>query len=97
MIRKRESFVRRAHLNRMDLNKLSCRKRVALLCDYLDGELSPSQRRVIAAHRRSCLPCAQVLASLKRTVAALRGLKSSLRAPSAARRHLRIALRHATR
>ncbi|MFI5349186.1 MAG: zf-HC2 domain-containing protein [Elusimicrobiota bacterium] len=90
----RESFHQFAHLKgRVNLEKLSCRRRVALLCDYLDGELSASARRAVAAHRRSCLPCAQVLKSLERTVAALRGLKMNARAPSGARRSLRAALR----
>ena len=43
----------------MKLERLSCRKRVALLCDYLDRELPESQRRVIAEHRRSCRPCSK--------------------------------------
>lgn len=89
---KRESLRGPAHLKRMDLQRLSCRKRVALLCDYLDGELPAAARRVVAAHRRSCLPCEQVLASLERTLAALRGLKSGAKAPAASRRALKRAL-----
>ena len=90
----RESSTTPAHLkSRMDLEKLSCRRRVALLCDYLDGELPPRQRRLVAAHRRSCLPCARVLESLERTVAALHGLKKRPRAPAAARRSLSDALK----
>lgn len=79
----------------MNLKTLSCRKRVALLCDYLDGELTAPQRRVVAAHRRSCLPCAQVLASLERTLAALRGLKAGGGVPARARAGLKAALRSA--
>lgn len=89
-----ESFRQFAHLKtRMDLEKLSCRRRVALLCDYLDEELPAAQRRVVAAHRKSCLPCARVLESLERTVSALRGLKRGVRPPAAARRSLLAALR----
>lgn len=73
----------------MKLEKISCRRRLALLCDYLDGELSPSARRLIAAHRRSCLPCAQVLKSLERTVFALRATKKSLAPAAAVRLRLR--------
>ncbi|MBI3564406.1 MAG: zf-HC2 domain-containing protein [Elusimicrobia bacterium] len=91
----REPFRRAAHLNGMDLERLSCRRRVALLCDYLDGELPPHQRRVVTAHRRSCLPCGKVLESLERTVAALRCLKGPARPPTAARRCLRAALSRA--
>jgi anti-sigma factor RsiW len=75
-----------------DLKRLSCRRRVALLCDYLDGELSPAARRLVAAHRRSCLPCAEVLASLERTVGALKRLKAG-RVPESSRRSLARALR----
>lgn len=71
------------------LERLSCKQRLALLCDYLDGELSPSAKRVVAAHRRSCLPCGQVLASLKRTVAALRASKKTAKLTAAARLRLR--------
>ncbi len=77
----------------MDLERLSCRRRVALLCDYLDGELPAAQKRVVAAHRKSCLPCARVLESLERTVSALRRLKHGVRPPPAARRSLLAALR----
>ncbi|MFI5345507.1 MAG: anti-sigma factor family protein [Elusimicrobiota bacterium] len=93
---KRESFKRLAHLKeRMNLEKLSCRKRVALLCDYLDGELPAAKRRLVDAHRRSCLPCAQVLESLRRTVSSLRRLKKGVSTPAAARRSLRDALKRA--
>lgn len=79
----------------MKLERLSCRKRVALLCDYLDKELPPSRRQAIAEHRRSCLPCSELLASLRRTVQTLKRLKrlkSRSRAPLSARRKLREAL-----
>lgn len=94
---RRESFRLPAHLKGMDLKSLSCRRRVALLCDYLDGELPAPQRRVVAAHRRSCLPCAQVLASLERTLAALRGLKGGAGVPARAKSGLKAALRAAAR
>jgi anti-sigma factor RsiW len=76
----------------MKLERLSCRKRVELLCDYLDKELPPSRRRVIAAHRRSCRPCAELLAGLTRTVEVLRKLKSRSKAPATARLALKAAL-----
>ena len=74
------------------LERLSCKQRLALLCDYLDGELSPSAKQVVAAHRRSCLPCGQVLASLKRTVSALRASKKAVKLTTAARGRLRARL-----
>ena len=75
----------------MNLKGLSCRARVALLCDFLDGELPAPRRRLLQAHRRSCRPCAEVLGGLTRTVAALRRLKR-VKAPAAARRALRAAV-----
>lgn len=76
----------------MNLETLSCRKRVALLCDYLDATLPPASRKAIAAHRRSCLPCREVLASLTRTVRVLRGLRARAKVPAAARRTWRAVL-----
>jgi anti-sigma factor RsiW len=76
----------------MKLEGLSCRKRVELLCDYLDHELPPKAREAIAAHRRSCLPCGEVLASLKRTVRLLQALRAPAKAPASSRRALRDAL-----
>lgn len=76
----------------MNLEKLSCRRRVALLLDYLDGALPPAERRTLARHRRSCRSCAGLLAGLERTVRTLRALKRRSKAPDAARRALRAAL-----
>ena len=76
----------------MKLERLSCRKRVKLLCDYLDNELPASDRKVIAAHRRSCWPCKKLLASLTRTVRTLRELKGRTKVPSSAQHALMAAL-----
>lgn len=76
----------------MRLERLSCRKRVALLCDYIDKELPEAERKAIAEHRRSCRPCSKLLASLQRTVQTLRKLKGRSKIPSSARRKLREAL-----
>ncbi len=76
----------------MKLEGLSCRKRVELLCDYLDSELPAKARKAIAAHRRSCLPCSEVLASLTRTLRLVKTLKTPQKAPAAARRALHDAL-----
>ena len=77
----------------MKLERLSCRERVERLCDYLDRDLAPSRRRLVAAHRRSCRSCAELLASLERTVATLKELKRGSKAPASARRALRAALK----
>lgn len=79
------------------LERLSCRRRVELLCAYLDRELPSSQRVVVDLHRRSCKPCAQLLASLSRTVRVLRRLKAPSRPPAAARKALRAALKSGAR
>ena len=76
----------------MKLERLSCRERVDLLCDFLNKGLPASQRRLVAEHRRSCRPCAELLASLQRTVSTLKKLKSRSKAPASARRALRAAL-----
>lgn len=76
----------------MRLEKLSCRRRVELLCAYLDCELSPAERRLIAAHRRACESCSSLLASLERTARVLRALKRRGKTPAASRRALRAAL-----
>ena len=81
----------------MKLELMSCRKRVELLCDYLDKELPASRRQTIAAHRRSCRPCSELLASLTRTVEILRKLKHRSKAPSSARRALKAALARLSR
>jgi anti-sigma factor RsiW len=77
----------------MNLEGLSCRARVKLMCDYLDQELPPSRRKLVAAHRRSCLPCRELLASLTRTAQLLRNLKGASSTPVSARRRLHGLLR----
>ncbi len=79
----------------MRLEKLSCRRRVALLLDYLDANVPAAQRKVLARHRRSCRSCAGLLASLRRTVSALRALKRPARPSESSRRALRAALSRA--
>ena len=79
----------------MKLELMSCRKRVGLLCDFLDKELPASRRQTIAAHRRSCRPCSELLASLTRTVEVLSKLRS--KAPTPARRALKAALARLSR
>ncbi|MBI5245562.1 MAG: hypothetical protein HY923_00145 [Elusimicrobia bacterium] len=77
----------------MKLERLTCRRRVALLCGELDGELSPALRRVLSAHRRGCLPCADLLRGLRRTVESLRSSMSATGPSAKARKRLSAALR----
>jgi anti-sigma factor RsiW len=45
-----------------------CRSLLEQLSKYIDGDLTPAQRRALAAHLRRC-PCCQTMAdSLKHTV-----------------------------
>lgn len=46
------------------------------LSDYLDDELSASERAAIDAHLAGCAQCAAVLADLKRVVARAKGLEA---------------------
>jgi anti-sigma factor RsiW len=78
----------------MKLESLSCRRRLALLLDYLDRELPAAERRLLARHRAGCRSCASLLATLNSTVRTLRALKRASKPPAAARRALVASLRH---
>ncbi|HAZ09073.1 MAG TPA: hypothetical protein DCZ01_11275 [Elusimicrobia bacterium] len=78
----------------MKLERLACRRRVALLLDYLDRELPASEHKLLARHRASCRSCASLLASLERTVRILQALKRTYKPPVTARRALAAALRN---
>jgi predicted anti-sigma-YlaC factor YlaD len=45
------------------------------LSEYLDGELEPGERERVERHVGRCPECRRVLATLKRTLAALMGLR----------------------
>ena len=81
----------------MNLEKLSCRRRVALLLDYLDRTLSAAERKLLSGHRNSCRTCSSLLASLERTVKTLHALKRGSKAPASVRRSLRAALARSSR
>ena len=46
------------------------------LSEYLDGELEPRERERVERHVGLCPDCRRVLATLKRTLAGLMGLRS---------------------
>lgn len=54
-----------------------CRSWLGFLCDEADGKKSPRLR----VHLPDCPPCRAMLASLKRTVAALRSAPLGAKAP----------------
>ncbi|MDD5302795.1 MAG: anti-sigma factor [Elusimicrobia bacterium] len=78
----------------MKLETLSCRRRVALLLDYLDRELPGPERKLLARHRAACRSCASLLTTLERTVRTLRALKRASKPPASARRALAASLRN---
>lgn len=47
--------------------------------DYLDGELGPAERGRVERHTSVCPKCRQALEALRRTLTALRGLRSERR------------------
>lgn len=77
----------------MKLETLTCRRRLALLLDYLDKELPAKERRILARHRASCRACASLLRTIEHTVRTLKALKKSSPPPASARRALAASLR----
>lgn len=77
----------------MKLEKMSCRRRLGLLLDYLDKELPAPQRKILARHRAACRSCASLLKTVEHTVRTLRALKKRTPPPAAARRALAASLR----
>jgi anti-sigma factor RsiW len=53
----------------------TCEDVIALLSDYVEGDLSPGQIRDFEAHMALCVPCVDFLESLKRTRSLVRGLR----------------------
>jgi anti-sigma factor RsiW len=50
---------------------LVCRQAVALMADYLDGRLTPSELQRLEAHLSGCPHCSEYLAQLRVTIDAL--------------------------
>jgi anti-sigma factor RsiW len=50
---------------------LVCRQAVALMADYLDGRLAPSDLRRLELHLAACRHCSEYLAQLRITIDAL--------------------------
>ena len=55
---------------------LACRQAVELVTDYLEGTLSPAQRRRFEAHLAHCPDCPEYLAQMRAIVALARNITS---------------------
>ena len=51
-----------------DSGARDCRARLTQMFEYLDGELSPAQRRVLERHLASCDCCEEMAESLRRVM-----------------------------
>lgn len=72
---------------------LSCSGVLALLSDYLDGDLAPPARLQVEAHLRGCEGCARFGGEFRTTVKALRvHLRSVDQVPAEVLDRLRVAL-----
>lgn len=45
----------------------TCRESIAMMLEYLDGQLTPELREKLEAHFSDCSPCEEFLASYKAT------------------------------
>ena len=52
----------------MKFEKLTCKKLIAFLDDYLDGSLDPKARAVFDEHLQHCPPCIDYLKEYQATV-----------------------------
>ncbi|MCR4295082.1 MAG: hypothetical protein NUW21_06075 [Elusimicrobia bacterium] len=77
----------------MKVEKMSCRRRLSLLLDYLDQELPAKERKLLARHRAACRSCASLLKTVEHTVRTLKALKKASPPPASARRALAASLR----
>lgn len=72
---------------------LSCSDVLAVLSDYLDGDLEASQRQQVEAHLRGCEGCARFGGEFTATVRALRAsLARTPQVPPGLLDRLRVAL-----
>jgi anti-sigma factor RsiW len=53
----------------------SCKDVIDLLTEYMEGGLAPDQARALEAELARCVPCREFLDTLKRSTAALAGLR----------------------
>jgi anti-sigma factor RsiW len=53
----------------------SCKDVIDLLTEYMEGGLAPDRVRALEAELARCVPCREFLDTLKRSTAALAGLR----------------------
>lgn len=68
--------------------ELSCRELVALVTDYLEGALSPTERVRFEAHLAVCTGCRRHLDQMRRTIASVGRLAETDLDPEARTRWL---------
>jgi anti-sigma factor RsiW len=47
---------------------ITCRELIALLCDFIDGELAEDQRCLVEQHLGNCPPCVVYLETYRLTI-----------------------------
>ena len=75
-----------------------CRELVERLSRFIDGDLTPGQRRTVLAHLRRCPCCDDFVGSLRRTVRLCHeagGVRPPAAVRARARARIRRLLRHA--
>jgi len=75
---------------RRDRSTAACARQVALIADYISGQMTPEQRDAFAAHLHACPDCAAFLQTYQKTVELTR---SFLRVRSANERPISLTLR----
>ncbi|HET9467272.1 MAG TPA: zf-HC2 domain-containing protein [Vicinamibacterales bacterium] len=68
-----------------------CVRLLSRLSSYVDGDLTPVQRRTIERHCRDCARCRRMIASLRRTIALCRASRLPLTPRARTRAHAAIA------
>ena len=64
---------------------LTCERTIALLSDYLDGDLAPRRKRALDEHLDQCPACVEYIDSLRATQGLVRGLREEDLPPPVAR------------
>lgn len=55
-------------------SELTCREMVAVVTDYLEGQIRDVERQAIEGHLGDCPGCGEYVRQMRLTIAALRGL-----------------------